>query len=196
MWLRCDSPHGHPRPDRGAGLRAARRRGHSMPDEPSGEELLGGSIWCIGIAVPGLEKGQQELGEAFGVRWRPAWARKLTLADAAGPVRWNAMSSSPPAGRSPSRSGRPSPAPPLDMPEAGGCTTSATRPVTSPPRRNGSTRSDIPATPRPAPTPPPNQGPAGTLIELWDLHSGRPSLRGLFPPESEFAGGPLPGSGL
>jgi hypothetical protein len=79
MWLRCDSPHGHPRPDRGAGLRAARRRGHSMPDEPSGEELLVGSIWCIGIASP-----------------------------------------SPSAGRSPSRSGRPSPAPPLDMPEVGG----------------------------------------------------------------------------
>jgi len=33
-----------------------------------------------------------------------------------------------------------------------------------------------------------NRGPAGTLIELCDLHSDRPSLRDLFPPESEFAG--------
>jgi hypothetical protein len=41
-----------------------------------------------------------------------------------------------------------------------------------------------------------NRGPAGTLIELCDLHSDRPSLRDPFPPESEFAGEPLPGSAL
>jgi hypothetical protein len=28
-----------------------------------------GSIWHIGIAVPDLKKGQQELGEVFGLRW-------------------------------------------------------------------------------------------------------------------------------
>ena len=43
-----------------------------------------GSIWHIGIAVPDLEEGQKELGEVFGLRWRPARVRKLTLADAAG----------------------------------------------------------------------------------------------------------------
>ena len=43
-------------------------------------------------------------------------------------------------------------------------------------------------------TPLPNRGPAGTLIEPCDLHSDRPSLRDLFPPGSEFAGEPLPGS--
>ena len=43
-----------------------------------------GSIWHIGIAVPDLEKGQKELGEVFGLHWRPARVRKLTLADAAG----------------------------------------------------------------------------------------------------------------
>jgi catechol 2,3-dioxygenase-like lactoylglutathione lyase family enzyme len=43
-----------------------------------------GSIWHIGIAVPDLEKGKKELGEVFGLRWRPARVRKLTLADAAG----------------------------------------------------------------------------------------------------------------
>src|SRR5258707_3263390 len=43
-----------------------------------------GSIWHIGIAVPDLENGQKELGEVFGLRWRPARVRKLTLADAAG----------------------------------------------------------------------------------------------------------------
>ena len=43
-----------------------------------------GSIWHIGIAVPDLEKGQKELGEVFGLRWRPARVRKLTLLDADG----------------------------------------------------------------------------------------------------------------
>ena len=41
-----------------------------------------------------------------------------------------------------------------------------------------------------------NRGPTGTFIELCDLHSDRPSLRDLFPPGSEFAGEPLPGSAL
>ena len=41
------------------------------------------SIWHIGIAVPDLEQGKKELGEVFGLRWRPARVRKLTLADAA-----------------------------------------------------------------------------------------------------------------
>src|SRR5258707_14939501 len=38
-----------------------------------------GSIWHIGIAVPDLEKGQKELGEVFGLRWRPARVRKPPL---------------------------------------------------------------------------------------------------------------------
>jgi hypothetical protein len=41
-----------------------------------------------------------------------------------------------------------------------------------------------------------NRGPAGTFIELCDLHNDRPSLRDLFPPGSEFAGEPLLGSAL
>jgi len=41
-----------------------------------------------------------------------------------------------------------------------------------------------------------NRGPAGTFIELCDLHSDRPSLRDLFPPGSEFAGEPLLDSAL
>ena len=47
-----------------------------------------------------------------------------------------------------------------------------------------------------ATTPLLNRGPCGTLIELCDLHSDRPSLRDLFPPGSEFAGEPLLGSAL
>jgi catechol 2,3-dioxygenase-like lactoylglutathione lyase family enzyme len=41
-----------------------------------------------------------------------------------------------------------------------------------------------------------NRGPAGTVIELCDLHSDRPSLRDLFLPGSEFAGEPDLGSAL
>ncbi len=41
-----------------------------------------------------------------------------------------------------------------------------------------------------------NRGPAGTLVELCDLHSDRPSLRDLFPPQSEFAGDPILDSAL
>ena len=43
-----------------------------------------GSIWHIGIAVPDLEEGKAELGEVFGLHWRPSRVRKLTLADAVG----------------------------------------------------------------------------------------------------------------
>jgi hypothetical protein len=42
------------------------------------------SIWHIGIAVPDLEEGKREIGAVFGLRWRPARVRKLTLTDAAG----------------------------------------------------------------------------------------------------------------
>jgi catechol 2,3-dioxygenase-like lactoylglutathione lyase family enzyme len=156
-----------------------------------------GSIWHIGIAVPDLEKGQKELGEVFGLRWRPARVRKLTLTDAAsrpcavechvafslgGPFAvevWQAI-----------------PGTPLDMPEAGGV------------HHIGYWVDDLAAEAKrldtlgyagyatAGTTPLLNRGPAGTLIELCDLHSDRPSLRDLFPPGSEFAGEPLLGSAL
>ncbi|HEY2261811.1 MAG TPA: hypothetical protein VGI96_04205, partial [Streptosporangiaceae bacterium] len=93
------------------------------------------------------------------------------------------------AGRSPSRSGRPSPAPRWTCRRPAGRSTSATGSTTSPPRRNGYAGYATAGT-----TPLLNRGPAGTFIELCDLHSDRPSLRDLFPPGSEFAGEPLPGS--
>src|SRR5712671_5167070 len=43
-----------------------------------------GSLWHIGFAVPDLQESQEEFGEVFGLRWRPARVRRLTLADAAG----------------------------------------------------------------------------------------------------------------
>jgi hypothetical protein len=43
------------------------------------------SIWHIGFAVPGLEKGKKELGDVFGLSWRPTRVRNLRLIDAYGP---------------------------------------------------------------------------------------------------------------
>jgi Glyoxalase/Bleomycin resistance protein/Dioxygenase superfamily len=156
-----------------------------------------GSIWHIGIAVPELEKGQKELGEVFGLRWRPTRVRKLTLAEPAGRRHevechvafslggpfavevWQAI-----------------PGTPLDIPEAGGV------------QHIGYWVDDLaaeaqrlhalgyPSYATATTTPLLNRGPAGTLIELCDLHSDRPSLRDLLSQGSEFAGEPLLDSAL
>lgn len=155
------------------------------------------SIWHIGIAVPDLEKGKKELSEVFGLRWRPARARKLTLADAAGrpcEVECHVVFSL--GGPFAVEVWQAIPGTPLDMPESGGV------------HHIGYWVDDLAAEakrldalgyPRYATvgtTPLLNRGPAGTLVELCDLHSDRPSLRDLFPPESEFAGEPLLSSAL
>ena len=155
------------------------------------------SIWHIGIAVPDLDQGKKELGEVFGLRWRPARARRLTLTDAAGQTYevechvvfslggpfavevWQAI-----------------PGTPLDVPEGGGV------------HHIGYWVDDLaaeakrldalgyPSYATVGTTPLLNRGPAGTLVELCDVHSDRPSLRDLFPPGSEFAGEPLLDSDL
>lgn len=155
------------------------------------------SIWHIGFAVPELEGGKKELGDVFGLRWRPTRVRKLTLVEVTGQSHdveilvtfslggpfavevWQAV-----------------PGTPLDIPDSGGV------------HHIGywvddldaeASRLDALGYPRFATagtTPLLNRGPAGTLVELCDLHSDRPSLRDLFPPESEFAGEPVLGSAL
>jgi catechol 2,3-dioxygenase-like lactoylglutathione lyase family enzyme len=155
------------------------------------------SIWHIGIAVPDLQKGQQELGEIFGLAWRPARVRELTLADAAGrqfDVECHVAFSL--GGPFAVEVWQAIPGTPLDMPQAGGVhhigywvddlATEAKR----------LDALGYPSYATAGVTPLLNRGPAGTLIELCDLHSDRPSLRDLFPPESEFAGQPLAGSAL
>src|SRR6478609_4854849 len=134
-----------------------------------------GSIWHIGIAVPDLEKGKKELGEVFGLRWRPARVRKLTLADAAGrpdEVECHVVFSL---------------GGPLDMPEGGGVHHIGywVDDLAAEAKRLGAL--GYPGYATAGTTPLLNRGPAGTLIELCDLHSDRPSLRDLFPPGSEFA---------
>jgi catechol 2,3-dioxygenase-like lactoylglutathione lyase family enzyme len=156
-----------------------------------------GSIWHIGIAVPDLAQGQEELGEVFGLRWRPASVRKLTLNDAdgrtyevechvafslGGPFAvevWQAI-----------------PGTPLDIPEAGGVHHIGywVDDLAAETKRLGVL--GYPSYATAGTTPLLNRGPAGTLIELCDLHSDRPSLRDLFPPGSEFAGEPDLGSAL
>ena len=156
-----------------------------------------GSIWHIGIAVHDLEKGQKELSEVFGLRWRPARVRKLTLLDAAGgpfAVECHVVFSL--GGPFAVEVWHAIPGTPLGVPAAGGV------------HHIGYWVDDLaaeakrldalgyPSYATAGTTPLLNRGPAGTLIELCDLHSDRPSLRDLFPPESEFAGEPLPGSAL
>jgi catechol 2,3-dioxygenase-like lactoylglutathione lyase family enzyme len=156
-----------------------------------------GQIWHIGIAVPDLDTGQKELGEVFGMRWRPARVRKLTLADAAGrpyEVECHVVFSL--GGPFAVEVWQAIPGTPLDMPAGGGV------------HHIGYWVDDLageakrlealgyPSYATAASTPLLNRGPSGTLIELCDLHSDRPSLRDLVPPESEFAGEPLLDSAL
>ena len=106
------------------------------------------------------------------------------------------MSSSPLAGPSPSRSGRPSPAPRWTCRRPGGIHHIGywvNDPATEAKRLDAL---GYPSYATAATTPLLNRGPSGTLIELCDLHSDRPSLRDLFPPGSEFAGQPLLDSAL
>ena len=156
-----------------------------------------GSIWHIGFSVPDLEQGTKELADVFGLGWRPARVRKLTLADTAGRSHevechvafslggpfavevWQAI-----------------PGTPLDMPQAGGVHHIGywAGDLAAEAKRLDALGYPVYATA--GATPLLNRGPAGTLIELCDLHSDRPSLRDLFPAGSEFAGQPLLGSAL
>ena len=111
-----------------------------------------GSIWHIGIAVPDLARGQQELGDVFGLRWRPARVRKLALADAAGrpeDVECHVVFSL--GGPFAVEVWQAIPGTPLDMPEAGGVHHIGYWADDLGAEANGWMRSDTPATPRPAP---------------------------------------------
>ena len=155
------------------------------------------SIWHIGIAVPGLKKGQKELSEVFGLAWRPARVRKLTLADAAGrPYEIECHVAFSLGGPFAIEVWQAIPGTPLDMPEVGGVHHIGYWVDDLATEANRLEALGYPSYATAGTTPLLNRGPAGTLIELCDLHSDRPSLRDLFPPESEFAGQALPGSAL
>ena len=156
-----------------------------------------GSIWHIGIAVPDLEKGKKELGEVFGLRWRPARVRKLTLADAAGrpcEVECHVVFSL--GGPFAVEVWQAIPGTPLDVPPAGGVHHIGywTGDIAAEARRLDAL--GYPGFATAGTVPLLRYGPAGTIVELCDLHSDRPSLRDLFPAESEFAGEPVLDSAL
>jgi catechol 2,3-dioxygenase-like lactoylglutathione lyase family enzyme len=156
-----------------------------------------GNIWHIGIAVPDLKKGQQELGEVFGLRWRPARVRRLTLADAAGrPCEVECHVAFSLGGPFAVEVWQAIPGTPLDLPQGGGVhhigywvddLTAEAKRLDGLGYPGYATAGGMPLL---------NRGPAGTLIELCHIHSDRPSLRDLFPPGSEFAGEPVAGSAL
>jgi catechol 2,3-dioxygenase-like lactoylglutathione lyase family enzyme len=150
------------------------------------------SIWHIGIAVPELEAGQEELGEIFGLRWRPARVRKLTLADAAGrPYEVECHVAFSVGGPFAVEVWQAIPGTPLDMPEGGGVHHIGYWVDDLAAEAKRLDALGFPAYATAGTTPLLNRGPAGALIELCDLHSDRPSLRDLFPSESEFAGEPV-----
>jgi catechol 2,3-dioxygenase-like lactoylglutathione lyase family enzyme len=138
-----------------------------------------GSIWHIGIAVPDLEKGQKELGEVFGLRWRPARVRKLTLIEAAGrPYEVECHVAFSLGGPFAVEVWQAIPGAPLDMPEAGGVhhigywadnLAAEAKQLDTPGYASYAMAGTTPLL---------NRGPAGTLIELCDLHSDRPLTPG------------------
>ena len=154
-------------------------------------------IWHIGMAVPDLDAGLAEIGELFGLDWRPVVTRSMTIKDAVGQAYdidcqvtfsrggpfavevWQAI-----------------PGTPLDVPEAGGVHHIGywVDDPAAEAKRLGAL--GYPGYATAGTTPLLNRGPAGTLIELCDLHSDRPSLRDLYPPGCEFAGEPLLDSAL
>lgn len=156
-----------------------------------------GSIWHIGIAVPDLEKGMSELAEVFGIGWRPARVRRLTLSDAGGrPHEVECHVAFSLGGPFAVEVWQAIPSTPLDLPEGGGVhhigywvddLAAEAKRLAALGYPGYATVGTMPLL---------NRGPAGTLIELCDLHSDRPSLRDLFPLESEFAGEPVLDSAL
>lgn len=46
--------------------------------------LVMAKIWHIGLAVPDLELGMSEVGELFGLSWRPVVVRSMAIKDAVG----------------------------------------------------------------------------------------------------------------
>ena len=155
------------------------------------------SIWHIGFAVPDLEVGKKELGEVFGLSWRPARTRRLTLADADGrghDVECHVVFSV--GGPFAVEVWQAIPGTPLDIPESGGVHHIGywVDDIAAEAKRLGAL--GYPSFATAGIMPLLNRGPGGTLVELCDVHSDRPSLRDLFPPESEFAGDPLLHSAL
>src|SRR5690348_7350895 len=133
-----------------------------------------GSVRHIGNAVPDLEKGQKELGEVFGLRWRPARVRKLTLTNAAGRPYAVECHVAFPRGAFAVEVWQAIPGTPLDMPQAGGVHHTGYRVDDLAAEAK---RLDAPGHAAAGTTPLLNRGPAGTFIELCDPHSDRPSLR-------------------
>ena len=106
-------------------------------------------------------------------------------------MRWNATSCSPSAAPFAVEVWQAIPGTPLDVPEAGGVHHIGywVEDPAAEAKRLGAL--GYPGYATAGTTPLLNRGPAGTLIELCDLHSDRPSLRDLYPPGCEFAGEPL-----
>ena len=151
-----------------------------------------GKIWHIGMAVPDLEKGLEEIGELFDLTWRPIVTRSMTIKDGdgrsydidcrvtfslGGPFAvevWQAI-----------------PGTPLAMPESGylhhigywvddlAAESERLDHLGYPPFLSS------------APSLLLNRGPGGLLVEPCDLQRDQPYLRDLYPADSKYAGKPV-----
>jgi hypothetical protein len=149
-------------------------------------------IFHIGLAVPDLQKGMAEIGQLFDLTWRPVRIAKMTFVDSSGrssdvEIRvtfslgapfavelWEAI-----------------PGTPLAMPDSGyfhhiGYWVDDLA--------DEGTRLDklgYPTAATAGTTVLLKHGPGGLLLEPESVHVDRPSLRDLYPPESEYAGEPV-----
>jgi Glyoxalase/Bleomycin resistance protein/Dioxygenase superfamily len=156
-----------------------------------------GKIFHIGMAVPDLGKGLEEIGTIFDLAWRPIRIRKVTIVDTCGqPCDLECHVAFSVGGPFAVEVWQAIPGTPLAMPESGYF------------HHIGYWADDLdsegerldnlgyPTVVTSDGGPLFNAGPGGLLLEPCDLRVDRPSLRDLFPPGSRYAGEPVPASPL
>lgn len=150
-----------------------------------------GRIWHIGMAVPELERGMHELGEVFGLAWRPVRVRKMTLKDVSGrsfDVECHVTFSI--GGPFAIELWQAIPGTPLAVPPSGSIHHIGYWVDNLAAEENRLTGLGYPTVASSGASLRLSRGPCGLLLEPCDLGIDRPSLRDLFPPGSAHAGVP------
>lgn len=151
-----------------------------------------GKVWHVGLAVPDLERGMAEIGELFGLTWRPVVTRSMTIKDAehrerdvdvrvtfslGGPFAvelWQAI-----------------PGTPLATPEAGWFHHLGYWVDDYAAEKHRLSELGHPPFLSSEPTLLISQGPGNLLVEPCDLRRDQPYLRDLYPADSAYFGPPV-----
>ena len=149
-------------------------------------------IWHVGMAVPDLDRGLAEIGELFGVTWRPVVTRSMTIRGEIGrshevDVRVTFSVGSPFA----VEVWQAIPDTPLAVPESGYLHHLGYWVDDYPGEKQRLDRLGYRAFLSSDPTLLISRGPGNLLIEPCDLQRDQPYLRDLYPPDSPFAGDPM-----